>query len=253
MVLDEMVAYKRDEVARRKAAGTAVGGPVGRPGRFREAVAAPGLVVIAEIKAASPSAGVIRRQVDPVDLARALEGAGAGALSVLTDARYFGGSWEALAAVCRATRLPVLCKEIVVDPVQIDDAAAAGAAAVLLMASVLDADRLRAYRDHARRRGLDALIEVHTAEEVAAALAAGADLVGINNRDLRTLEVDLETTVRLRPLIPRGILVVGESGLQTREQVERMERAGVDAVLVGTALMVSPDPAKTLRALRGAP
>jgi indole-3-glycerol phosphate synthase/phosphoribosylanthranilate isomerase/anthranilate synthase/indole-3-glycerol phosphate synthase/phosphoribosylanthranilate isomerase len=210
-------------------------------------------VVIAEIKAASPSAGVIRPSVDPVAMAQAFQDAGAGALSVLTDARFFGGSWETLAAVCRVSRLPVLCKEVIIDPVQIDDAAAAGAAAVLLMASVLDTQRLRSFRDHARRRGLDALVEVHTPKEVAAALAAGADLVGINNRDLRTLEVDLETTARLRPLIPAGVVVVSESGLQTREQVVRMERLGVDAVLVGTSLMASADPAKALRALRGAP
>ncbi len=252
-MLDEIVAHKKAEVAARKAARPLPTPPPARPGRFRQAVAAPGLVVIAEIKAASPSAGLIRPGVDPVAMARVLGEAGAGALSVLTDARYFGGSWEALAAVCRATRLPVLCKEVVVDTVQIDDAAAAGAAAVLLMASVLDEGRLRAFVAHARRRGLDALVEVHTPEEVAAALAAGADLVGINNRDLRTLEVDLQTTLRLRPLIPPGVLVVSESGFRTRAQVLQVERAGVDAVLVGTSLMASADPARTLRALRGVP
>jgi len=256
MILDEIVAHKRVEVAARMAARPA--GEVARaaararpaPG-FRAALSGSGLAVIAEIKGASPSAGMIRNGFDPVAVAQAYEAGGAAALSVLTDARYFGGSWDALAAVCGATRLPVLCKEFILDAYQIDEAREAGAAAVLLIAGLLDVARLRQLLRHVRRRGMDALVEIHTADDLGVAVEAGADLVGINNRDLRTLRVDLGTTHRLRPLIPAGVVVVSESGYQTREQVAAVERAGVDAVLIGTSLMASLDPAGKLRELRG--
>lgn len=256
MILDEIVAHKRVEVAARMAARPA--GDVARAaeragpaGGFRVALSGPGLAVIGEIKGASPSAGTIRNGFDPVAVARAYEAGGASALSVLTDARYFGGSWDALAAVCRATRLPVLCKEFIIDVYQIDEARAAGAAAVLLIAGVLDGPALRRCLGHTRRRGMDALVEVHTADDVSAAVGAGADLIGINNRDLKTLRVNLATTARLRPTIPPGVVVVSESGFETREQVAGVEGAGVDAVLIGTSLMASPDPAAKLRELRG--
>lgn len=265
MILDEIVAYKKEEVAARIArrplrdvAREAETAPP--PPDFRKALIGPpragsrgpGLAIVAEIKGASPSAGSIRNDFDPVALARTYEAAGAAALSVLTDARYFHGSWESLAAVCRATRLPVLCKEFIIDPYQIDDARAAGAAAVLLIVAILDAARLRDYLGHARRRGLAALVEVHTVEEVHTALEAGADIIGINNRNLHTLEVDVETTARLRPLIPQGVVVVSESGFERREQVAWVQGLDVHAVLIGTSLMASPDPAAKLRELRGA-
>jgi indole-3-glycerol phosphate synthase len=179
------------------------------------------------------------------------EAGGAAALSVLTDAKYFRGSWESLAAVSQASRLPVLCKEFVIDPYQIDEARAAGAAAVLLIAAILDGPRLRQFLDHARRRGLTAIVEVHEPREVAVAVEAGADVIGINNRNLVTLEVDLDTTFRLRPMISPGILVASESGFERRDQIRRVEQAGLDAVLVGTSLMASADPAAKLRELRG--
>jgi indole-3-glycerol phosphate synthase len=256
-ILDEILLHKRAEVsaraARRAPAAVAAAAEAAPPPPdFAAALRAPGLSVIAEIKGASPSAGTIAAGYDPVAVARRLAAAGAAALSVLTDARYFRGSWEALAAVGAAVPLPVLCKEFIVDPYQIDEARAAGAAAVLLIAAALEGRFLRGFLDHARRRGLAALVEVHTADEVALALDAGARLIGINNRDLRTLRVDLDTTARLRPLIPPGILVVSESGFETRAQVAAAERLGVDAVLVGTALMRSADPGATLRELRGA-
>ena len=256
MILDEIVAHKRAEVAARKAmrpsAAVAAAAERPRPARgFRQALSSPGLAVIAEIKGASPSTGTIRTSIDPVAVAGTYEAGGAAALSVLTDAKYFGGSWEALAAVCRACRLPALCKEFIIDPYQVDEAMTAGSAAVLLIAAILDGAQLRRFLDDVRRRGMDALVEVHTPDEVAVAVDAGADLIGINNRDLETLRVDLETTVRLRPLIPPGIVIVSESGFATRAQVEKVERAGVDAVLVGTSLMASADPAAKLRELRG--
>lgn len=254
--MDEIVAHKRQEVAERVAARSptevaAEAERVRRPSSFRRALNGPGLAFIAEIKGASPSAGTIRRGVDPVMVAQAYEAGGAAALSVLTDARYFQGSWDALRAVCRATRLPVLCKEFVIDPYQIDEATAAGASAVLLITAILDGAQLRAFLEHTRLRELDALVEVHAPDELAVALDAGAEIIGINNRNLRTLQVDLETTARLRPGIPAGVVVVSESGIETRVQVERLERLGIDAVLVGTSLMGSPDPSAKLRALRG--
>ena len=254
-ILDQIVAHKQIEVASRKAARrgrdrAALPRPV--VGRFRRALDGPGMAMIAEIKGASPAAGTIRTGFDPVSVARAYEAGGAAALSVLTDAKYFGGSWDALASVCRVSPLPVLCKEFIIDPEQIDDAAEAGAAAVLLITAILDGGRLEALRGHARQCGLDALVEVHTAEEVATAVAAGADIIGINNRDLATLRVDLETTTRLRPLIPPGVVVVAESGYETRDQVEAVQQMGVHAVLIGRSLMASADPAAKLRELRGA-
>lgn len=256
MILDEIVAHKKAEVARRlmrRAAGevAAAAERAPEPPDFRAALRRPGLAVIAEIKGSSPSAGTIRGGFDPVGVARAYEAGGAAALSVLTDEKYFRGSWESLASVARAVRLPVLCKEFVIDPYQIDEARAAGAAAVLLIAPLLEGS-LGAYLRQAGRRGLAALVEVHTADEVALALDAGADTIGINNRDLRTLRVDLGTTARLRPLIPPGVVVVSESGFERREQVEQVERLGVNAILVGTVLMASGEPAAKLRELRGA-
>lgn len=254
-ILDEIVAHKRAELASRKTAGhrqERIAVVRGAPGRLRAALTGGGLAIIAEIKGASPASGTIRREFDPVAVARAYEDGGAAALSVLTDAKYFGGSWETLAAVCRASQLPVLCKEFIIEPDQIDDAAQAGAAAVLLIAAILDEGRLRALRDYAHTQGLDALVEVHTPAEIRAAVASGADIIGINNRDLQTLRVDLETTARLRPLIPPGAMVVAESGYDTRGQLETVQRLGVHAVLIGRSLMASADPAAKLRALRGA-
>jgi indole-3-glycerol phosphate synthase len=254
-ILDEIVAHKRVELASRKAArrrSDRVAVSRGSAGRFRAALTGSAVAVIAEIKGASPAAGTIRAGFDPVAVAQAYEAGGAAALSVLTDAKYFGGSWEALAAVCRASHLPVLCKEFIIDPDQVDDAAQAGAAAVLLITAILDGGRLQALLGQARQCGLDALVEVHTSAEVAAAVAAGADVIGINNRDLQTLRVDLQTTARLRPLIPPGVVVVAESGYETRDQVVALQRLGVHAVLIGRSLMASADPAAKLRELRGA-
>ena len=258
MILDEILAYKQMEVAQRASirsprdiAAEAEAAPL--PPDFVGALRGPGLAVIAEIKGASPSAGTIRAAYDPLTITRGYEAGGAAALSVLTDAKYFQGSWEVLRAVARASPLPVLCKEFIVDPYQIDEARAAGAAAVLLIAAALPPRGLRVHLESARRRGLSALVEVHTPDEVGAALEAGADCIGINNRDLRTLRVDLGTTARLRPLIPAGVVVVSESGFEHRAQVSAVERLGVDAILVGTSLMASTDPVAKLRELKGAP
>lgn len=255
-LLDEIIAHKQMEVGFRKGrrspdevAAEAERAPA--PPSFRDALRGDGVAIIAEIKGASPSAGVIRTGYDPLAVARAYEAGGAAALSVLTDEKFFRGSWETLAAVARASRLPVLCKEFVIDAYQIDEARAMGAAAVLLIVAILKLDELQAYVGHARRRGLTALVEVHTDTDVSAALRAGADCIAINNRNLRTLAVDLDTTARLRPLTPPGVVVVSESGFERREQVEWAARLGVDAILVGTSLMASGHPEAKLRALRG--
>jgi indole-3-glycerol phosphate synthase len=257
MILDEIVAHKKQEVAARIAVrpqrevAAQADHAAQRPG-FHEALRGPGMAFIAEIKSASPSMGTIRSEVDPIAVARAYEAGGAAALSVLTDAQYFHGSWEALSIVSQSSRLPVLCKEFVIDPYQIDEATAAGASAVLLIAAILDGAQLRRFLEHARSRSLDVLVEVHTPDEVGVALDAGAGIIGINNRNLKTLQVNIDTTARLRPLIPPGVLIVSESGIETRVQVAQLEQLGVDAVLIGTSLMASPDPAAKLRELRGA-
>jgi indole-3-glycerol phosphate synthase len=208
---------------------------------------------VAEVKRASPSRGVLAAEFDPTARARAYAEGGATALSVLTEERHFQGSPAHLRAVAAAVPLPALQKDFTLDDYQLFEALELGASAVLLIAALLPRHRLAALREAAAALGLDALVEVHDRHELDEALAAGADLVGINNRDLRTFEVSLENTVRLLPHVPQGVTVVGESGILTRADVLRLEGAGVDALLVGEALMRSPDPAARLRELRGAP
>ncbi len=208
--------------------------------------------VIAELKRRSPSKGEIRPGFDPVACARAYAEGGAAAISVLTDERYFGGDLAYLDAVRAAVPLPLLRKDFVVDPYQVDEARAEGADAVLLIVRALDPETLGALRERAAGLGLDALVEVHDEEELEVALDAGADLIGRNNRDLRTFKTDLSVTERLAPrLCAAGVAVVGESGVFTLDDIRRLEAAGVDAVLVGEALMRQPDVAQALRVLRG--
>ena len=207
--------------------------------------------LIAEIKKASPSKGLIRPDFDPPSIARRYEAAGAAAISVLTDGPFFQGDLEHLRSAAAAVRLPLLRKDFILERYQLLEAREAGASAVLLIAAVLDDGRLGALLKDAEALGLDALTEVHDREELDRAVALGAPAVGINNRDLGTFEVDLETTLRLRPHIPEGCLAVSESGIFTREDVLRLQRAGVDAVLVGESLMRHPDPGAAVRALLG--
>jgi len=256
-ILDEILAHKRSELeaARRRVPPEALARRAAQapPARgFRRAlVEAPRPRVVAEIKRRSPSRGEIRADFDPVACAKACAEAGAAALSVLTDERWFGGRLDDLGAVRAAVDLPLLRKDFVLDAYQIDEARVAGADAVLLIAAVLEPDALAALRRHAARRGLDALVEVHDEAELEAARAAGADLLGVNNRDLRTFAVDLATTERLAPRVPEGTVLVAESGILRHADVERLERAGAHAVLVGEALMREPDVAAALRRLRG--
>jgi len=258
-VLDEILAHKREEVAdaKRRIAPDAMRARAeghGEPTRgFRAALQrAPRPRVIAELKRRSPSRGEIRPDFDALGCAKSYADAGAAALSVLTDRRYFGGELGLLEAVRRAVTLPLLRKDFLLDPYQIDEARAHGADAVLLIARALRGDDLAALRARATALGLDALVEVHDEAELERALAAGADLVGINNRDLGTFETDLGVTERLAPgLAGRGVVVVGESGIFTHADVRRREAAGADAVLVGEALMREPDVGRALAELRG--
>jgi indole-3-glycerol phosphate synthase len=256
-ILDEILAHKRIEVA---AARGRVSGPalaararaVSEPPRgFRAALgAAERPRIVAEVKRRSPSRGEIRADFDPVTCARAYAGAGAAAISVLTDERYFGGHLDYLGAVRDAVSLPLLRKDFVVDPYQIDEARVAGADAVLLIASALDPAALVALREHALGRGLDVLVEVHDELELERALEAGADMVGINNRDLRSFEVDLGVTEKLAARVPDGVLVVSESGIFTPAQIARLEGAGAHAFLVGESLMREQDIGLALERLR---
>lgn len=258
-ILDEILANTRDEVAvakRREApASLRARAEACREATrgFRAALASgPRPRVVAELKRRSPSRGEIRPDFDPVGCARAYADAGAAAISVLTDKKYFGGELALLEAVRRAVSLPLLRKDFLVDAYQVDEARVAGADAVLLIARALEVAQLRALRERAAALGLDALVEVHDESGVDAALAAGADLVGINNRDLATFTTDLGTTERLaKRLVSAGVVVVAESGILTHDDVRRLEAAGAHAVLVGEALMRDPDVGRALARLRG--
>jgi indole-3-glycerol phosphate synthase len=209
------------------------------------------LRLIAEVKRASPSAGAIR-EGDPLFFARAMAGGGAAAISVLTEERYFGGSLDDLARVAAGVPVPVMRKDFLVDPYQLLEARAAGASAALLIVALLPDAELATMLLEAAALGLAALVEVHDRPELERALAAGAGIVGINNRNLKALQVDTETTYTLRPLVPPGTLVVSESGQRTRGDLERLAAAGVDAVLIGEAIMRADDVEGKVRELLGA-
>jgi indole-3-glycerol phosphate synthase len=219
---------------------------------FSEALVRPGLSVIAEFKRRSPSAGEISVAATVTGQVSAYERGGAAALSVLTDERHFGGSLEDLRAARAACGLPILRKDFIVDPYQLLEAAVNGADAVLLIARALDDERLREMHEAARRLDLDCLVEVHDGEELERALRLDVDVIGINNRDLDAGSVDVATTYELMPDVPAGKTVVAESGISTRAELEELERVGVDAVLIGSALMTAEDPEALTRELTGA-
>ena len=219
-------------------------------GRLREALTQPGIAVIAEFKRRSPSAGTVREGADVNAVVRAYERGGAVAVSVLTEGPSFGGSLEDLRLARRACRLPILRKDFIIDPYQLHEARAAGADAVLLIVAALRDAEIASLQLAARELGLDVLVEVHDQAELRRALRAGAELIGINNRDLRDFTVDVQRTSQLIGEVPAGTTVVAESGITTAEQVRALEQRGVDAVLVGESLMRAPDPEAALLALR---
>ncbi len=252
--LDQLLETTREDVARRKEdvspsdlrnqLGTRTGS---RP--FKETLGRPGLTLIAEFKRSSPSAGEIRPGAGVREIVEAYARGGAAAISVLTEERRFGGSLDDLREARSATPLPILRKDFIVDPYQIWEAALAGADAVLLIVAALsDHDLDLLYRE-AQELDLDCLVEVHDEEELDRALESGAEVVGINNRNLKTFEVDLESTNELCADVPAGKTVVSESGYERRDQLEELERIGVDAVLIGETLMRSGDPEAMVREL----
>lgn len=221
------------------------------PRDFAAALGRDGINIIGELKKASPSRGVIREDFAPVPLARGFEQAGAVALSVLTEEEFFQGSLEYLRKVHKEVKLPVLRKDFIVDPWQVCEARAADADSFLLIVAVLGDALLGELLELGRELGMDPLVEVHTAEELARALDAGARIIGVNNRDLRSFEVRSEISLELVDSVPEDCIAVSESGLRTRDDLARLRAAGFDAFLVGEHLMQAPNPAAALRELIG--
>jgi indole-3-glycerol phosphate synthase len=255
-VLDRIVETTRDEVDRRREIvplseleAALDGRPESRP--FQEALTRPGISLIAEHKRRSPSAGVIREGADLTDVVRAFERGGAAALSILTEPFHFGGSLDDLRTARAATHLPVLRKDFVVDPYQVYESAAAGADAILLIVAALEREALGELLREAWGLDLDVLVEVHDTEELESALEYEAEVIGINNRDLSDFSVDIERTYELLSDVPAGKTVVSESGFSTREELDELDRVGVDAVLVGETLMRAPDLEAACRELTG--
>jgi indole-3-glycerol phosphate synthase len=258
-VLQDIVASTREAVAARKrerpaaelARAAAERASRGDRRSFADALARPGLSVIAEHKRRSPSAGAIREDVALEAVVQAYERAGAAAVSVLTEESRFGGTLADLSAARAAARLPILRKDFIVEDYQLHEAMAAGADAVLLIVAALAPEELAELHQLAAKLELAALVEVHDAGELAVAREIGARIIGVNNRDLTTLEVDVGRTFELLEAMPEGALVVAESGFRRRSELERLFAAGVDAVLIGEALMRSPDIEAACRELTG--
>ncbi len=216
-----------------------------------QALSAPGLQAIAEIKRRSPSRGDIRPGADPVQIAQGYQADGAAAISVLTDGPHFGGSLQDLARISAAVDIPVLRKDFLIHKLQLDQAHAHGADAALLMVSMLKPSQLKLMLSHAHKLGLECLVEAHSADEVQVAVDCGARILGVNNRDLRSLHIDLAVCEALIPTLPETVVSVAESGVHTRADAQRMEAAGAMSILVGTGLMTQPDPSAALRVLLG--
>lgn len=251
-ILDEIMAYHREQLPKimretpleNLRAFAAVSPP---PLDFAAALRQPGVSLIAECKKASPSKGLIAPNYDPVRLAKTYQKAGAAAVSVLTDGRHFQGSLEHLRDVKESIRLPVLRKDFIFHPYQVYEARTAGADALLLIAAVLSKTEMRDLLALTHKLGMNALVEVHTAEELAAVLPVQPRIIGVNNRNLQTFKVDFENTARLRDQIPPEIAVVAESGLKTAVDVQQMAAIGVDAVLVGETLVRSKNTLETAK------
>ena len=246
----EQVARRREQVSLEELERAISARVEGRP--FNEALAAPGISLIAEFKRRSPAAGDLPRGADPVEeIVRAYERGGAAAISMLTDGEHFGGSLADLRAARAVTDLPILRKDFILERYQLYEAAAAQADAVLLIVAALTPEELAELHAEANTLDLDCLVEVHDAEELEIALEVDAEVIGINNRDLGDFSVDLERTFELLPDVPAGKTVVSESGIRSREQVAELERVGVDAVLIGETLMRADDPELACRELAG--
>lgn len=252
-VLSEIIAKKRERVLAAKervplAQLISETGPNRSQHVLRDALRANGINVIAEFKRRSPSKGIIRADADLLQIVKGYETGGAAAISVLTEEDYFSGSLDDLRAVKKAVKLPVLRKDFVFDEYQVYESAAAGADAILLIVAALDDDLLLSLRRLAEDDlGLDALVEVHTRDEMRRAVGCGAKLIGVNNRDLRTFEVSLETSLSLAREAPSDALLVSESGLRSRDDLHRLHAAGYRGFLIGETFMRAPDPQQALR------
>jgi indole-3-glycerol phosphate synthase len=263
MLLESIIVHKREELAAWKAAVSQArleeaAAQQAPPLDFAAALRQPGVSLIAEVKRASPSKGLLRPALDPGQLAMTYAEGGAAAISVLTDERFFRGSLSDLAAVKNALRqagreVPVLRKDFIFDAYQVYQARAYEADAILLIAAILGAEELAELLALTRELGMEALVEVHSEKELDRVLPLGPAIIGVNNRDLQDFSVDLATTLRLRPHIPRSIVLVSESGIHGRADVERLARAGVDAILVGEALVTAEDVAGKIRELSAPP
>ncbi|MFW6125979.1 MAG: indole-3-glycerol phosphate synthase TrpC, partial [Chloroflexota bacterium] len=257
MILDELVAVKREELTRSKQHTPlpqlqALASARRPPLDFASAIQGDGVKVIAEIKRASPSSGSISSSLDPAVLALAYVEGGAAAVSVLTEGRYFKGNLEDLAAAGRALEgsgVPLFRKDFIFDAYQVYESRAFGADALLLIVALLNDRRLEELLAHSRSLGMQCLVEVHSEDELKRALSTDAPIIGINNRDLRTMEVDTSTTARLRRLVPPDRIVVSESGIRSSADVAMLRACGVNAVLIGEALVSTPDVARTMREL----
>ncbi len=252
-ILERIVARKRAELVARREALPNVEPlaieQVATRRNFEEALRNARPAIIAELKKASPSKGLLAPNYDPSSIAPAYERGGAAALSVLTDSDFFQGSLDDLRRARNATRIPVLRKDFTIDSFHVLEAAASGADAILLIAAILSDTELRDLRELAEQFKLTALVEVHDGEELQRAAGSGARVIGVNNRDLRTFEVRLETSLRLAEQMPPGATRVAESGIRSANDVHRLLEAGFHAFLVGEHLMTSPDPAQSIRDL----
>jgi indole-3-glycerol phosphate synthase len=247
VILDEILATKRQEVAARRHAVDLSALPPSRP--FTSSLRQSGISVIAEFKRRSPSGGLIRPDATPSEVGRVYAQHGAAAMSVLTDERYFGGTDDDLCQARSASGLPVLRKDFVIDPYQVYEARVIGADAVLLIVRALTDAELRSLLELTRGLGIAALVETHSEEEIRRAVDAGAEIVGVNNRDLDTLVTDVCLAPRLRPLVPPSCVFVAESGISTPDHMRVLAESGVDAVLIGESLLRAQDPGARLAEL----
>lgn len=258
MILDTIAAKTRqrynalkklvsDEEIQQKACAL----PVDLSFPFEKALRQEEIAFICEVKKASPSKGLIAPDFPYVEIAKEYEQAGAAAISVLTEPYFFGGCDQYLTEISQAVSIPVLRKDFTIDPYQIYEAKVIGASAILLICALLDTETLRRYLAIADELGLSAIVEAHTQEEVTSALQAGARIVGVNNRDLKTFTVDIQNSLRLRGLVPDNVLFVSESGVSTPQDIQRLRENGTDAVLIGETLMRSKNKSHLLKELRG--
>lgn len=253
-LLEEIIAIKKKEIEERKKILPIEGidkNPTSGYRNFRSCLQKEGISLIAEIKRMSPSSGMIREYFDLVGIAEICEQNGADAISVLTDEKYFGGKTEYLSTVKQSVRLPVLQKDFIVDEYQLYESCSFGSDAVLLIARVLTCSELDRFIRRATELGLACLVEVHSMRELEDVLCTSAEIVGINNRNLDTLEIDLNVSLKLIKMIPEGYTVVSESGIRRREDVRRLEEVGFDGILVGESLMRAVNTGEKLRALKG--